>query len=84
MQCNMMSCLFELEERTGKKLTIGTANYDETTTITENDEEMMANERKMTLSYQAQIDKMTSIDINIILVLFTENEWRTTTKQKCE
>lgn len=34
----------------------------------------MANGRKMTLSYQAKIDKMTSIDINIILVLFTENE----------
>lgn len=65
-----MSC----GRKEGQKTTIGTANYDETTTITKNDEEMMANGRKMTLSYQAKIDKMTSIDINIILVLFTENE----------
>lgn len=40
----------------------------------------MANERKMTLRYQVKIDKMTSIDINIILVLFTENE----KGKKCE
>lgn len=36
----------------------------------------MANERKMTLSYQVKIDKMTSIDINIILVYLPKNRKR--------
>lgn len=34
---------------------------------------MMANERKMTPRYQVKIDKMTSIDINIILVYLPNN-----------
>lgn len=33
----------------------------------------MANERKMTLRYQVKIDKMTTIDINIILVYLPNN-----------
>lgn len=70
MQRNIMLCLFVLEGRREEK------NDDRNSKLLNNNnrEKNDGKREKNGTKISSKIDKMTSIDINIILVLFTENE----------